>query len=153
FGRAPVAVDVDARVVKDARGKDVHRRRSGPPRHLQIEGRLRGHRGAVHEQDRADGLGRVAGVFLPQEQPHVRALLRPMLLAANGTARHERLVYRFRSTGFGRACAGSSAPRRTALARLPSTSTMTSAPTSKCSSGWVCTPSTSPDGIVAEYYL
>ena len=74
-----VALHVDAPRVEAARREPLHRRRSGAARELKVERRLRGHRRAVHEQDRAGGRP-IGGPLLPQEQAYV-ALAGPVLLA------------------------------------------------------------------------
>ena len=81
LGGAAIALHVDAPTVEAARGEPVHHRGIGPSRHPQVESRLRGHRGTVHEQDGAGGLGGIACAFLPQEQLHAAVLFGPMLLA------------------------------------------------------------------------
>ena len=88
---AAVAFHVDAPGVETLRCEEVHGRGIGDARHREVEGRLRGHRRAVHEQDRAGPLGR-AGALLPQEQPDI-ALRRPMLLPLNGGRPADRLVH------------------------------------------------------------
>ena len=88
---AAVAFHVDGPGVETLRREEVHSRGIGDARHREVEGRLRSHRRAVHEQDRAGLLGR-AGAFLPQEQPDV-ALRRPMLLPLNGGRPADRLVH------------------------------------------------------------
>ena len=67
---AAIALHVDAPADEAALGEPVHHRRVGPARHGEVEGRLRGHRRAVHEQHRRLALGR-ADELLPQEQAHV----------------------------------------------------------------------------------
>src|SRR5262245_52348949 len=83
LGRAAVALHVDAPGVVAAAGEEIHDRGIGTPRHLQVEGRLRSHGRAVHEQDSAGRAGGIAGVLVPQEQADIAALLGPMLLAAD----------------------------------------------------------------------
>ncbi len=53
LGGAAVALHVDAPAVEAAAREQIHHRGIRPARHLQVEGRLRGHRRAVDEQDRA----------------------------------------------------------------------------------------------------
>ena len=82
LGGAAIALHVDAPGVVALLGEVLHGGGIRPARHLEIEGRLRGHRGAVHEQDRAAGLGRIARDLVPQEQLDV-ALVGPVLGAGN----------------------------------------------------------------------
>jgi hypothetical protein len=67
---AAVAFHVDAPADEAALGEPVHHRRIRPAGHAQIEGRLRGHRRAVHEQHRRLAVGRADELF-PQEQAHI----------------------------------------------------------------------------------
>ena len=62
---APVAAVVAAPGIEAPAGKPVHRRDIA--RRLQIESRRRGHRGAVHEQDRAGRRRAGLGLF-PKEK-------------------------------------------------------------------------------------
>ena len=67
-------------VSKPCAGEIVHRRGVRPARHLQVEGRLRRHRRAVHEQDGAALLARPARASPTGTAWHV-ALVGPVLLA------------------------------------------------------------------------
>ena len=80
LGGAAVALHVHAPGVEALADEIVHRAR--PARHLQIEGRLRRHRRAVHEQDGAAVRAVLGAPLLPQEQLDV-ALLGPVFVALN----------------------------------------------------------------------
>ena len=68
LGRAAVAFHIYRPSVVAVPGEELHRRRIRAPGHVEIEGRLRRHRGAVDEQDRPARLGRIAGALVPQEK-------------------------------------------------------------------------------------
>ncbi len=93
LGGAAVALHVDAPGVVAAPREEIHGRGIGAPRHLQVEGRLRGHGRAVHEQDSAGGARGIAGVLVPQEQADLAALLGPVLLAAHDGGGRNGLVH------------------------------------------------------------
>src|SRR6266404_1471533 len=93
LGGAAVALHVHAPGGVAAPREEIHRRGVGAPRHLQVEGRLRGHGRAVHEQDSAGGARRIAGVLVPQEQTDIAALLGPVLLAAHDGGGRNGLVH------------------------------------------------------------
>ena len=79
---AAVALVVHGPGVEAARREPVHHRGIRPARHVEVEGRLRRHRRAVHEEDGAAlRHARRRGLLVPQEELHV-ALLRPVLGAA-----------------------------------------------------------------------
>jgi hypothetical protein len=77
LGGAAVTLHVHRPGVIAVAGEELHRRGVRPPRHVEVEGRLRGHRGAVDEQDRRPRLGGIGGALVPQEQIHL-ALAGPM---------------------------------------------------------------------------
>ncbi len=81
--RAPVAFHVNAPRVVVARGEPFHHGAVRPAGNLQIEGRLRGHRRAVHEQDGACGRLLCGRALLPEEKPHI-PLRGPVLLSLDG---------------------------------------------------------------------
>src|SRR5215471_15010182 len=83
LGGAAVALHVDTPGVVAAPREEIHRRGIGAPRYLQVEGRLRSHGRAVHEQDSAGGARGIAGVPVPQEQADVAALVGPVFFAAD----------------------------------------------------------------------
>src|SRR5262249_33135674 len=90
---AAVAAQVDAPGVVTAAGEEIHSRGIGAPRHLQVEGRLRSHGRAVHEQDSAGRARGIAGVLVPQKQADIAALVGPVLLAADDGGWGNGLVY------------------------------------------------------------
>jgi hypothetical protein len=88
----PVALHVNAPGVVAEPREVVHRRRFGPSRDLQVEGRLRTHRRAVDEEDRPPRLHRGDGSLLPEEQTD-RTLVGPVLTSENGgLGGHRRLL-------------------------------------------------------------
>src|SRR6185437_5642470 len=79
FVGAAIALHIDAPAIEAEAREIIHHRGIRPSRHLQIEGRLRGHGRAMNEEDRAARGRRIALALLPEKEPHI-ALLRPMLL-------------------------------------------------------------------------
>src|SRR5262249_55515342 len=149
---AAVTLHVDTPGVEALRREIVHGRGDGSPRDLQVEGRLRAHGGAVHEQDGA-ALLRRRRLLLPQEQADI-ALVGPMLFAADNVAGRVGLVHRLAPWGLAfRHADAASACRRKTLQWAASTMIATGSPTANCCIGWVCTRSTRPDGSVAWYSL
>src|SRR6185295_7693947 len=154
LGGAAVTLHVHAPGIVAARGKELHDRGIGTPS-LQVEGRLRRHRGAVHEQNPARRPRRIAGILVPQEQTDIAALVGPVLLAADGGGRRNGLVHalapntlvlgsafidtrgrRHRAIAVD-AHVVSPIARRKTLHCVASTSIATSSPILNCCSGWV----------------
>ncbi len=79
--RAAVALVVHRPGVVAQAREVLHCRGVGTARHVEVEGRLRGHRRAVHEEDGAARLRARRGLPVPEKQAHV-ALVYPVLGAA-----------------------------------------------------------------------
>src|SRR5204862_5400968 len=85
---ATVTLVVHAPGLEAAGREPVHHRGIGAAGDFQIESRLRGHRGAVHEEHGAAPLRARGREFLPQKQPDlVPALADPVLLPSFRRAR------------------------------------------------------------------
>ena len=69
--RAAVALVVQAPGVVAARREPLHHRGIGPPGHREVESGLRGHRGAVHEQDGRFRRGASGRRLAPEEEPNI----------------------------------------------------------------------------------
>ena len=82
LARSAIAFHVDTPGDEAAAHKPIHHGSVGPARDLEIKGRLRRHRRAVNEQNRAARPIRRNGRLAPHEQFDV-ALFRPMFLAWN----------------------------------------------------------------------
>src|SRR5262249_14560745 len=93
FGGTAIAFHIDAPAVISTAREMIHRRAFGPSRHLQTACRLRRHCPAVHEEDGADRLGRITGVFFKQEQLHIAVLCRPVILALDRGGRFAHFVH------------------------------------------------------------
>src|SRR5262249_4245865 len=102
------------------------------------------------EQDAPGRAGGIAGVLVPEEQPHVAPLVGPVLLAFDGGVRRNRLVHA-KSPGVCRWMFMLLVrhSRRKTLHCAASTARAPSSAIAKRSSGWVCTRSTWPPGSVA----
>ncbi len=133
FVGATVTLVVHAPGLEAAGREPVHHRGIGAAGDFQIESRLRGHRGAVHEEHGAAPLRARGREFLPEKQPDlVPALADPVLLPSFRRARFRYRLLHVLSPGKMRILAPAPGPLRDAALTNSRTAPARPPPRSRC---------------------